>query len=487
MLELLLIFQIAFSNVTQESATLSVTDGPYIYYEEDGSLKSITVKNDEVSPCVFPTTEGVAEIPTSIPCVPIISIDPTFDFIPRDTVEMPPKLLAVSDLEGNLDHLLQFLHLHNVIDETDNWKWNNNHLLFNGDSVDRGEQVTELLWFIRKLQQQAHGAGGQVHFVLGNHDVMIMAGDIRYTHDKYKTVAELTGIPYHQLFSNNSVLGKWLRNQNSAVQIGPYMFVHAGYSPELDTLQLSLTELNANIRQSLGPPAWPDHDALETSLAWHSKGPLWYRGYFDKHAEKYGPRPADAALRSILTRHNAQAIIVGHTVTGDVAFLDGNKHLIGIDVHWDTPGKGQGLLIEEGTFSRLTMEKAPKELLNFPTGKQEKVTNIPHVIRISSEELQQLLDQGTIVLIDVREVDEFENERIPHAYNFPLSTFDATSIRTFADEKEVVFHCKSGYRSNIAAKKYFEGDHSVKHLEGGITAWKQLGNKTLPKEYPPPR
>ena len=108
---------------------------------------------------------------------------------------MPKKLLAVSDIEGNIEHLIQFLQFHKVIDMQYNWSWGTNHLLFNGDSVDRGDKVTELLWFMRKLQQQALKAGGIVHVVLGNHEAMILADDIRYTHPKYKFVAKRMGIP----------------------------------------------------------------------------------------------------------------------------------------------------------------------------------------------------------------------------------------------------------------------------------------------------
>ena len=367
MISLLLACQVGFSFYAQVDTSSKIADGPYIFYQKNGEVKSVSLVAAELKTTIMPVIDGIAEVPTSIPSVPIISISPEFDFIPEDSVAMPPKLLAVSDLEGNLDHLLQFLEIYDVIDDAYNWNWGKNQLLFNGDSVDRGEQVTELLWFIRKLQQQASIAGGQVHFILGNHDVMIMANDIRYTHDKYKTIVEATGIPYHLLFGDTTVLGKWLRNQNSVVQVGPYLFTHAGYSPELNKLELSLSEINEKIRKSIGPPAWPERDTLVDSLAWHSKGPLWYRGYFDKHAEKYGPKPNDEELQSILARHNAKAIIVGHTVTGDVGYLDGNKHLIGIDVHWDTPGEGEGLLIENDIRSRLTMDGTAKELTNYST------------------------------------------------------------------------------------------------------------------------
>jgi|TARA_B110000495_G_scaffold139103_1_gene122111 hypothetical protein len=369
MLYISITLQIALFALLQDVPTNSVSDGPYIFHQEDGTLKSISVVEGKVNYSMITTSDGEAIVNTSIPSVPAITIAPVHYFIPKDTVPMPTALLAVSDLEGNLDHLLTFLQTHKVIDDQFDWSWGDNHLLFNGDSVDRGVQVTELLWFIRKLQRQSILSGGQVHFVLGNHDVMILANDIRYTHDKYKIVSEKTGIPYHELFSETSVLGKWLRNQNSAVQIGPYLFVHAGYGPELHKLQFSLTEINDKIRASIGPPAWPEKEDLGTSLAWNSKGPLWYRGYFEKHAEKYGPKPSPEELQAILDTHKAKAIIVGHTVTGNVGYLDGNKQLIGIDVHWDTLGEGEGLLITEGTLRRLTMDGSSKELLDIPTGK----------------------------------------------------------------------------------------------------------------------
>jgi hypothetical protein len=282
---------------------------------------------------------------------------------------MPKKLLAVSDIEGNIEHLIQFLQFHKVIDMQCNWSWGAGHLLFNGDSVDRGDKVTELLWLMRKLQQQAIEEGGCVHVVLGNHEAMILANDIRYAHPKYKFVAKRIGIPYHDLFSEQSILGDWLRAQNSFVQVGEYLFVHAGYGPELDALQLTGEEINANIRQTLGPPAWPEKKDLATSLAWHRKGPLWYRGYFDKHSENYGPKPTSEEIDAILSRHHASAIVVGHTVTGTIGWLDGDKRLIGIDVHWDTDGEGQGLLISDGKEIRLTMTETNAKLESISTSK----------------------------------------------------------------------------------------------------------------------
>ena len=348
-----------------------INDGPYIFFDKEERLISMTMVNGIVQKVEIPFVEGTQYIPTSIPSVPRIAISSTTTTTPEDTYCLPPKVLAVSDIEGNLDHLIQFLQFHNIIDDDFKWSWSTNHLLFNGDSVDRGNQVTELLWFVLTLQQQSIEAGGNVHFVLGNHEAMILANDIRYTHPIYKFVAERIGIPYHQLFGEQSILGNWIRAQNSVVQVGPYLFTHAGYGPELEALQFSKEEINTSLRSTLGPPAWPDRTDLATSLAWHSKGPLWYRGYFEKHGEKYGPKPTDEELDSILQRHHAKAVIVGHTVTGTVGWLDGDKRLIGIDVHWDEADEGQGLMIVADKLSRSTMTESNLELQEISTSKQE--------------------------------------------------------------------------------------------------------------------
>jgi predicted RecA/RadA family phage recombinase len=348
-------------------SSASINDGPYLFSDENNQITSLTMQNGVVKKLTLPAPHELLTVPADITSVPEIAVQKFHSTSPPSTYSMPKKLLAVSDIEGNIEHLIQFLQFHEVIDMQCNWSWGTNHLLFNGDSVDRGDKVTELLWFMRKLQQQALKEGGVVHVVLGNHEAMILANDIRYTHPKYKFVAKRMGIEYHNLFSEQSVLGNWLRAQNSFVQVGDYLFVHAGYGPELDSLQLTGQEINSQVRQALGPPAWPEKTKLENSLVWHSKGPLWYRGYFDKHSKKYGPKPTSEEIDSILLRHHANTIVVGHTVTGTIGWLDGDKRLIGIDVHWDTDGEGQGLLISDGKQIRVTMTETDAQLESIST------------------------------------------------------------------------------------------------------------------------
>ncbi len=336
-------------------------DGPYILNTNEGDRFCITMENGKIVRTKLSSGAGSQQILTKIPAVPEILMTSS-EVLALETHRLDSQLLVVSDLEGNLDHLLEFLQFHHVIDNNYDWSWGENQVLFNGDSVDRGNQVTELLWFVRKLQQQARKEGGNVHFVLGNHEAMLLAGDIRYAHPKYKFVAARAGIPYHDLLGEHTVLGNWIRSQPSVIQIGAYLFVHAGYSPELNGLKLTKKEINSSIRTALGPPAWGDRTDLRLSLIWHKKGPLWYRGYFKKHENEYGPKPTDEQLNAILQRHGAKAIVVGHTVTGTIGWLDGDRRLIGTDVRWDTRGEGQGLHIEGDAVHRWTTKESGLKL-----------------------------------------------------------------------------------------------------------------------------
>ncbi|MCH2161088.1 MAG: metallophosphoesterase [Phycisphaerales bacterium] len=333
----------------------ALDDGPYVSWKDAKTAVVMSHCNGAVTRTEHTDISGPIEVPTGCSKIPTVRIDPNPPGVPAANWPMPERMLAISDLEGNLQTFLRFLRANGVIDEQGNWAWGDGHLVFNGDIVDRGEEVTELLWFIRQLEHQARAAGGEVHFVLGNHEAMVMAGDIRYIHPKYSFTTGRFGVPYEQLFGADTELGRWFRTRNSVLRIGNLLFVHAGYSPELDRLGLSPEAVNTTIRTALGPPAWPERTDLQTSLAWHQQGPLWYRGYHPRYAAEWGGLPSVAELDSILTRHGAEHIVVGHTVVEDICWLDADRKLIGIDVDWSDPTEGEGLLLEKGELFRVNM------------------------------------------------------------------------------------------------------------------------------------
>ncbi|MFC1673045.1 rhodanese-like domain-containing protein [Pseudomonadota bacterium] len=88
------------------------------------------------------------------------------------------------------------------------------------------------------------------------------------------------------------------------------------------------------------------------------------------------------------------------------------------------------------------------------------------------------LKAGEAVLVDVREVSEYENERIPGAFLMPLSFFEAEHF-PYIGGSRVILMCAVGKRSAAAAKQLMNaGFGEVHHMKGGLTAWKNNGLET---------
>jgi rhodanese-related sulfurtransferase len=97
---------------------------------------------------------------------------------------------------------------------------------------------------------------------------------------------------------------------------------------------------------------------------------------------------------------------------------------------------------------------------------------------LTPEEVARGLDEGRMVLVDVREPNETALERFPGAVLVPLSAFDPAEIPP-PEGREIVFACRSGRRSvtaSLAAQE--KGFAYGSHLAGGILAWKDAGLPT---------
>jgi rhodanese-related sulfurtransferase len=105
-------------------------------------------------------------------------------------------------------------------------------------------------------------------------------------------------------------------------------------------------------------------------------------------------------------------------------------------------------------------------------------TNNAQLQEIDAPTLKQLLDADAVLLVDVREVPEYANERIPGAKLHPLSQFAPEQVQP-AEQQKLVFYCQSGNRSAKAAQQYLAaGFDSVIHLRGGLPTWKNAGYGT---------
>lgn len=102
---------------------------------------------------------------------------------------------------------------------------------------------------------------------------------------------------------------------------------------------------------------------------------------------------------------------------------------------------------------------------------------------ITATELKAAMDSGAdIQLIDVRQPDEYAAAKIEGAKLIPLGEIIAR-MDELDPTRETVIHCKMGGRSARAIEALersgFKG--SMKNLVGGITAWSNDVDPSVPK------
>jgi diadenosine tetraphosphatase ApaH/serine/threonine PP2A family protein phosphatase len=267
------------------------------------------------------------------------------------------RILTVSDIHGEYDALVAFLRKAGVIDDALHWAWGDGHLVVLGDVFDRGDHVTEILWLVYRLEGEAKQAGGAVHYLLGNHEMMVMQGDLRYTNEKYLGgIVKMTGIKYPDLFGPDTELGRWLRRKPVAVRIDDVLFVHGGLGPAEVERGLSLADINGTTRAAIDMSSAALFFSDLPFFLIGSEGPLWYRGYFGAEGTRYD-QITPVQLDSVLAFYGTKAVVVGHTENGVAPIKReyGGK-VYGVDVIVEQLGGFEGLLWKGGTFFRVRVD-----------------------------------------------------------------------------------------------------------------------------------
>ena len=91
------------------------------------------------------------------------------------------RVVVVGDVHGAYESLVGILRQAAMIDSEGVWIGGEGHLVMLGDLVDRGPDSRKALTLVMRLQYEAEQAGGRVHLVLGNHEVMNLVGELSYT------------------------------------------------------------------------------------------------------------------------------------------------------------------------------------------------------------------------------------------------------------------------------------------------------------------
>ena len=93
--------------------------------------------------------------------------------------------------------------------------------------------------------------------------------------------------------------------------------------------------------------------------------------------------------------------------------------------------------------------------------------------QISQEETKEMMDTQDVIILDVREQDEYDSGHIPGAVLLPVGTIDEETAAEVIPEKDstVLVYCRSGNRSKTASSALAELGYTNIYEFGGINTW----------------
>ena len=196
------------------------------------------------------------------------------------------RIVAVGDVHGAYDALVATLQNAGVIDEDLKWSGGKTHLVSTGDLLDRGAHSRRVMDLMMRLEREAELAGGRVHQLLGNHEVMNLIGDLRYVADaEYTAFLDMDSADerefwyqrfresrpadseeaavrwefdekappgffgHRRAFAYDGVYGKWLLSKPFMIVINDVAFAHGGFPPLV--AEQGLVGINGTLKDEL--------------------------------------------------------------------------------------------------------------------------------------------------------------------------------------------------------------------------------------------
>ena len=89
------------------------------------------------------------------------------------------------------------------------------------------------------------------------------------------------------------------------------------------------------------------------------------------------------------------------------------------------------------------------------------------------EEAKEMMDSQEVIILDVREQDEYDSGHIPGAMLLPAGTIDEATAADVIPEKDstVLVYCRSGNRSKTASSTLADLGYTNIYEFGGINTW----------------
>ncbi|NNF17862.1 MAG: hypothetical protein HKN70_14050 [Gammaproteobacteria bacterium] len=197
------------------------------------------------------------------------------------------RIIVIPDIHGAHPAFVELLKSTGIITDGLTWAGGTAHLVSLGDILDRGPQSRDAMDLLMRLQREARAAGGRVHVVAGNHELMNLTGDLRYVaREEFAAfAADETGamrdsayrefladseetfvsdeasrqrfderyprgyFAHRQAFSTDGTYGAWLLSLPAVITVNDVAFAHGGLPPMMTTM--SLDQVNHMYRHTV--------------------------------------------------------------------------------------------------------------------------------------------------------------------------------------------------------------------------------------------
>ncbi|MGI9202311.1 MAG: metallophosphoesterase [Woeseiaceae bacterium] len=179
------------------------------------------------------------------------------------------RVVAFSDVHGDYDAMVATLQRAELLDEELHWSGGTAHFVLVGDIMDRGPRSRAAMDLLMRMEEESQAAGGKVHVLVGNHEIMNLINDVRYViaaeyaefaadekaedrdfwFDAYQEHRQMPGgdveaaradfdkafprgfFAHRAAFAPDGKYGSWLFGKPMIVVVNGTAFVHGGLPP----------------------------------------------------------------------------------------------------------------------------------------------------------------------------------------------------------------------------------------------------------------
>jgi len=349
------------------------------------------------------------------------------------------KVVAVSDVHGAHRAMVRTLRNAQVLDGDLGWAGGAAHLVVTGDILDRGPDSRKVMDLLMRLESEAAAAGGQVHLLLGNHEVMNLTGDLRYVSaaeyaafaadevaadreqalrafrsmrpdapDPEAVIREFDRLAppgyfgHRRAFSPQGRYGKWLLQKPLIVVINDTAFVHGGVSPMVT--ELGLEGVNRELNMQIARYAAQLAVVTAAGLLDATEG-------FHRHAAVLEALPDDAgrppelkeAIADVVSLQNASVHDTASPVwyrgnVGCGALIENDK----LDAALSALGAARVVIGHTPTVSRRVLQRLGGRVVEIDTGMLNAAYGgTGHALIIEGDRLRVVSEAGRDALSPV--------------------------------------------------------------------------------------